>query len=159
MLVESKNKEKLHDKANEVPKETTVEKKEVLSITEIMKDTTTGIVNKMSSQLPLHMQLYSQLFQEYLRLMDSLFCEYIMSRKPLFNQIDSGEESLKSFKEFSNAVGEIYRSQIESTTKFLQISIPVRIEILRIYDKCMQILIQAYGNAISQSFPNVEKKP
>lgn len=73
--------------------------------------------------------------------------------------MDSGEGSIKSFKEFSNTVGELYRSQIASATKFLQISIPVRIEILRIYDKYMQMLIQAYGKAVSQSFSNVGKKP
>lgn len=79
MLAASKNKEKPQGMVNELPKETKVEKKEVLSIAEIMKDTTTGIINQMNSRLPLHMQLYSQLFQEYLLLMDSLFCEYIVS--------------------------------------------------------------------------------
>ena len=170
MLVESKAKEKIEVQkesveTQETPRETRVTKKEETTdiakdttVTDIMKDTTSGIINQMRDQLPSNLQLYSDLYQEYLQMMDNLFGTYIISRKPIFDMLGSEEEFLKSFKEYSNAIAGLCQSQIEAATNFLHAYIPMRIEAVKIYDTQMQILIETYGNIISQSFSNLDKK-
>lgn len=127
-----------------------------LSICNIFKDNSSKIINKMEIQIPSHFQIYSDMYKEYLHVLDDVFGTCIISEKEFFEKISTDENSLKHIKSFSDSVTDFWIKQIESYDSYLKWYSQMRISGMKSYDQVMHVMMDSYSKTISNSTKGFE---
>lgn len=81
------------EKYNELELEKQEEK---LSVCEIMKEGTSEIFKKVESQMPLLFQNYSNLYAQYLHVLDDTFGTCYIAEKEFFDKLNIDQENPKT---------------------------------------------------------------
>ncbi len=119
------------------------------SICDIMKGTTSAIIQKMESQIPVNFQIYSDMYKEYLHMIDDLFGTCYLSEKEFFDKMNIDDRILKIMDSYGKTYTEIYSSQIENYSSFLKWYSKMRTSGMRSYDKFAHVMMDSYAKMIS----------
>jgi len=119
------------------------------SICDIMKGNTSAIIQKMESQIPVNFQIYSDMYKEYLHMIDDLFGTCYLSEKEFFDKINIDDRILKIMDSYGKTYTEIYSSQIENHSSFLKLYSKMRTSGIRSYDKFAHVMMDSYAKMIS----------
>ena len=104
----------------------------------------------MESQTPTLIQKYSNLYMAYLHTMDDVFGTCYISEKEFFDKLNLSQSTLKEVKNFSDSLTAIYLNQIESSSKYLEAYLQMRISALDSYDNFMHVMMDSYAKTLSQ---------
>jgi len=124
--------------------------KNELSVCDIMKKNTSDIVKKFESQTPLLIQKYSDLYIAFLHTIDDMFGTCYISEKEFFDKLNLDQGVLKEMQKFSNSLTEMSLNQIESSSKYLEAYIQMRISALKTVDNFTHIMMDYYAKTLSQ---------
>lgn len=119
------------------------------SICDIMKGNTSAIIQKMESQIPVNFQIYSDMYKEYLHMIDDLFGTCYLSEKEFFDKMNIDDRILKIMDSYGKTYTEIYSSQIENYSSFLKWYSKMRTSGMRSYDKFAHVMMDSYAKIIS----------
>ena len=119
------------------------------SICDIMKGNTSAIIQKMESQIPVNFQIYSDMYKEYLHMIDDLFRTCYLSEKEFFDKMNIDDRTLKTMDSYGKTYTEIYISQIENYSSFLKWYSKMRTSGMRSYDKFAHVMMDSYAKMIS----------
>ncbi len=119
------------------------------SICDIMKGNTSAIIQKMESQIPVNFQIYSDMYKEYLHMIDDLFGTCYLSEKEFFDKMNIDDRILKIMDSYGKTYTEIYSSQIENYSSFLNWYSKMRTSGMRSYDKFAHVMMDSYAKMIS----------
>ena len=119
------------------------------SICDIMKGNTSAIIQKMESQIPVNFQIYSDMYKEYLHMIDDLFGTCYLSEKEFFDKMNIDDRTLKIMDSYGKTYTEIYNSQIENYSSFLKWYSKMRTSGMRSYDKFAHVMMDSYAKMIS----------
>jgi len=122
---------------------------EEYSICDIMKGNTSAIIQKMESQIPVNFQIYSDMYKEYLHMIDDLFGTCYLSEKEFFDKMNIDDRILKIMDSYGKTYTEIYSSQIENYSSFLKWYSKMRTSGMRSYDKFAHVMMDSYAKMIS----------
>lgn len=126
------------------------ENRETLSICDIMKDNITKIIGRMESQVPTYVKLYSDIYTEYLHMIEDSFGTCYISQKELFDKLGFDQKNLKTFNNYWNVLTLLVTSQIDLSTNFMKIYAQTRIAAIKSYDQHMHLLMDNYAKTLSQ---------
>jgi len=121
-----------------------------ISVCDIMKKNTSDIVKKFESQTPLLIQKYSDLYIAVLHTIDDMFGTCYISEKEFFDKLNLDQDVLKEMQKFSNSLTEMSLNQIESSSKYLEAYIQMRISALKTVDNFTHIMMDYYAKTLSQ---------
>jgi len=124
--------------------------KNEISVCDIMKKNTSDIVKKFESQTPLLIQKYSDLYIAFLHTIDDMFGTCYISEKEFFDKLNLDQGVLKEMQKFSNSLTEMSLNQIESSSKYLEAYIQMRISALKTVDNFTHIMMDYYAKTLSQ---------
>jgi len=124
--------------------------KNEISVCDIMKKNTSDIVKKFESQTPLLIQKYSDLYIAFLHTIDDMFGTCYISEKEFFDKLNLDQDVLKEMQKFSNSLTEMSLNQIESSSKYLEAYIQMRISVLKTVDNFTHIMMDYYAKTLSQ---------
>jgi len=124
--------------------------KNEISVCDIMKKNTSDIVKKFESQTPLLIQKYSDLYIAFLHTIDDMFGTCYISEKEFFDKLNLDQDVLKEMQKFSNSLTEMSLNQIESSSKYLEAYIQMRISALKTVDNFTHIMMDYYAKTLSQ---------
>jgi len=124
--------------------------KNEISVCGIMKKNTSDIVKKFESQTPLLIQKYSVLYIAFLHTIDDMFGTCYISEKEFFDKLNLDQGVLKEIQKFSNSLTEMSLNQIESSSKYLEAYIQMRISALKTVDNFTHIMMDYYAKTLSQ---------
>ncbi len=124
---------------------------------EMMKSNTTTIVKKIESQIPTYAQLYSDVYTEYLHMIDDLFGTCYIAEKEIFEKFNFDPEMMKNFSNYMNSLSQAYASQIDLSTNFLKNYSEMRIAMIKSFDSYMHTMMDVYAKTLSQINSFVEK--
>jgi len=124
--------------------------KNEISVCDIMKKNTSDIVKKFESQTPLLIQKYSDLYIAFLHTIDDMFGTCYISEKEFFDKLNLDQGVLKELQKFSNSLTEMSLNQIESSSKYLEAYIQMRISALKTVDNFTHIMMYYYAKTLSQ---------
>jgi len=124
--------------------------KNEISVCDIMKKNTSDIVKKFESQTPLLIQKYSDLYIAFLHTIDDVFGTCYISEKEFFDKLNLDQDVLKEMQKFSNSLTEMSLNQIESSSKYLEAYIQMRISALKTVDNFTHIMMDYYAKTLSQ---------
>ena len=119
------------------------------SVCDIMKGNTSAIIQKMESQIPVNFQIYSDMYKEYLHMIDDLFGTCYLSEKEFFDKMNIDDRTLKIMDSYGKTYTEIYSSQIENYSSFLKWYSKMRTSGMRSYDKFAHVMMDSYAKMIS----------
>lgn len=119
------------------------------SVCDIMKGNTSAIIQKMESQIPVNFQIYSDMYKEYLHMIDDLFGTCYLSEKEFFDKMNIDDRTLKIMDSYGKTYTEIYSSQIENYSSFLKWYLKMRTSGMRSYDKFAHVMMDSYAKMIS----------
>lgn len=129
--------------------EGTDSKKNDESVSEIMKDDTSEVLQKMEHQIPVIFQNYSNLYTQYLHILDDMFGTFFISEKKLFENMEVEPEIIKQIKENSKSIKNMYIQNIENSSKIFEEFSKMNIKSMKSHDNYVHDMMTSYFNYLS----------
>ncbi|MGI0011196.1 MAG: hypothetical protein ACREAE_07335 [Nitrosopumilaceae archaeon] len=149
--VENMTKEKMAETIKSAKREAEYsEKKDTISICDVMKNNTSEIIRKLESQIPTYNQLYSDLYTKYLHMMDDLYSSCYVSEKEFSDKLGMDQKTLGAFDAYWKYVTDLTLNQIELATNFAKMYVQFRLSALDSYDKAVHQMMDNYAKAWTQ---------
>jgi len=123
----------------------------------MMKNNTSTLVKKAQSQIPTYVQLYSDVYTEYLHMVDDLFGTCYIAEKQFFEKFNIDSTTMKVFSNYMNSSTNVYSSQIDMSTDFLKNYSQIRIAMIKSYDSYMHTMMDIYAKTLAQVNITIEK--
>ena len=156
--VKNMSKEKIAETIKAAKKEAeSSEKKDTISICDVMKNDTSEIIQKLESQIPTYMQLYSDLYTKYLHMMDDFYNTCYVSEKEFFDKLGMDQATLGAIDAYWKFITDMTISQIEQSTNFAKMYVQFRLSALDSYDKAVHLMMDSFANVWTQ-FDSDNKK-
>jgi len=121
-----------------------------ISVCDVMKSKTSSVIRKMESQIPSYVQEYTDLYAEYLHIIDDLFGTCYLSEKEFFDKLNIDQKTLKAFDNFWSFWEKIATSQIEVSTNIMRANIQMRVSAIKSYDQYVHTVMDFYSKMLSQ---------
>jgi len=123
----------------------------------MMKNNTSTLVKKAESQIPTYAQLYSDVYTEYLHMVDDLFGTCYIAEKQFFEKFNIDSATMKVFSNYMNSLTNVCSSQIDMSTDFLKNYSQIRIAMIKSYDSYMHTMMDIYAKTLAQVNITIEK--
>ena len=125
-------------------------KEEKLSICDIMKEDTSEVIKKLESQMPLQFQNYSDVYTEYLHMLNDVFGTCYIAEKEFFDKLNIDQGVLRQMKQYSESIKNNYIENIEMGGKFFDDYVNMRISAIKSFDNYAHIMMESYAKMLSQ---------
>lgn len=129
-----------------------------LSICDVFKEKTTAIIEKLESQVPVSLQMYSDLYTEYLHSIDKLFGTCYISQKEFFDKLGIDRGILREYNDFWSAVIDITNTQVDMFMNSQKSYVKTRIDAIKYFNQNTQLMMDNYAKLLSQFNKKLETK-
>jgi len=133
------------------------EKENAVSIYDVMKNSTSEIIQKIESKFPTYAQLYTDLYTKYLHSMAYLYGTYYLSEMEFFDKVGMNKTAIQAFDAYWKSINNMIMSQIDMGANFAKIYIQFRLATIDSYDTVAHHMIDSYAKAWNQ-FNSYNKK-
>jgi hypothetical protein len=123
------------------------EKKDTVSICDVMQNNTSEIIQKIESQIPTYLQLYSDLYTKYLHIIDDIYSTCYVSEKEFFDKLGIDKTTLGAFDVYWKSITDLTLNQIELATNFAKMYVQFRLSTIDSYDKVVHLMMDNYARA------------
>lgn len=131
-------------------KQETIQTTESISICDVFKDNTTAVIEKLESQVPVYLQMYSDLYMEYLRSMDNIFGTCYVSQKEFFDKLGIDQNLLRTYNDYWKTIVDAGNVQIDMFMNFQKMYVKTRIETIKYFNQNAQLMLDNYAKMLSQ---------
>jgi hypothetical protein len=128
-----------------------MEDKSTLSICDILKNNTTKVIKKLESQIPPNIQTSSNLYTQYLHLLDDYFGTCYLWQKQYFDKLGFDKNMLEAIDNYWNVVTDLYCSQIEVITGTQKSSADVQEKMMHLCDQYIHQALDYYGKVFADA--------
>jgi hypothetical protein len=118
-------------------KEHSPEQRSNISLSSIIQDNTTEVIEKIDSKIPSYVQLYSDLYKKYLHLAGNLFEATYSSQKDIHDKMGVGDVGLVMFDAYLRSVKKMVLLQIDLSENMIKSYVNNRLTVLEFYDQMM----------------------
>jgi len=125
---------------------------ESTSICDVMKENSSTIIKKLESQIPYNLQIYSDIYQEYLHMIDDLFGTCYIAEKAIFEKLPFDQNIINMMDLYGKFLTEVSLYQIDAYSNFLKFYSESRIKGMKNYDEYVHKIAESYMKMISGSF-------
>ncbi|NDB91955.1 MAG: hypothetical protein EB167_04500 [Nitrososphaeria archaeon] len=129
-----------------------------ISICDILKNNTTKVIRKLESEIPLSIQEGSDMYTQYLHLLDDYFGTCYLWQKQYFDRLGFSKEALNSINDYWNVVTDLYCTQIEMITSAQKSGVDTQENLMKLCDKYVHETIDYYGKIFSQALAKTNQK-
>ena len=127
-----------------------------ISVCNIFKDNTSKVIKKLEMQIPSNFQIYSDMYKEYLHVVDDVFGTCILSEKEFFDKMKMNKNLMKNIETYTNCFTKIGINQIENYDNYLKWYAQMRISGMKSYDQFVHTMMDSYSKALSNFINNFE---
>ena len=100
--------------------DTRIGKTTKISICDLTQNNTSEILQKMEYQVPIYLQVYSDLFTKYLHSFNTVFGTCRISEKQFFDKLGIDHTVMEEIAEYWNFIKNLTLIQIELNSKFVE---------------------------------------
>ncbi len=137
-------------KDSTVLNDTRVRKSTKISICDLAQNNTSEILQKMEYQVPIYLQVYTDLFTKYLHSFNSVFGTCRISEKQFFDKLGIDHTVMEEIAEYWNFIKNLTLTQIELNSKFIEDYIEFKISTIESFDKSMTSALNYYTKSLSE---------
>jgi len=121
-----------------------------LSICDVFKNNTTAVIEKLESQVPAYLQMYSDLYTEYLHSVDKIFGTCYISQKEFFDKLGIDQGVLRAYSDFWGTIIDLTNTQTDMFMNSQKIYVKTRIEAIKYFNQNAQLMMDNYAKMLSQ---------
>ncbi len=121
-----------------------------VSFTDIIKENTSRMLREMELQSPTHFQIYSDMYKEYLHMLDNVFGMLLLSERELLDRMAGGADPgfLDRFGRSADRTTDHVLAQLDGYGDILQWYAKARSQGMKAFDRYMHSMIGAYSEAL-----------
>ena len=123
---------------------------EKMSVCETMKEDTSEVSRKIESHMPILFQNYSNLYSQYLHIMDDVFGTFYIAEKEILDRLNVDQGILKQIKENSNSLKNTSIQNIDISSAYFDKYLKMRIDVIKSFDNYMHMMIDSYAKMLTQ---------
>jgi hypothetical protein len=129
-----------------------------ISVCDILKNNTTKVIRKLESQIPANVQGYSDLYTQYLHLLDDYFGSCYLWQKQYFDRLGFDRKTINAINDYWNVVTDLYCTQIDMIASAQKSNIDVRANMMKLCDQYIHQVIDYYGKVFSEALSKINEK-
>lgn len=129
-----------------------------MSVCDIFKNNTTKVIRKIESQIPTNIQSYSDLYTDYLHMLDDYFGTCYLWQKQYFDMFGFDSKALNAINEYWNTVTDLYCTQIDMIAGAQKSGIDTREKMIKLCDQYIHQALDYYGKIFSQTLSKINEK-
>lgn len=122
-----------------------------------MKGDTSEVIRKLESQIPSFVQNYSDLYVDYLHILDDIFGTCYIAEKEFFDKLEIDSNALKQIQDHSAAIKDRYIDAIEANTRLFDMYAKAQISALKSFDNYIHVMMKSYAKTLSHINGNNSK--
>lgn len=124
----------------------------IMSFTDITKEHTSRILKDLELQTPMHFQIYSDMYKEYLHMLDNVFGLLIHAEKKIIEDPGITDPRLvQVFESMTRAATDQWLTHLDNYGEFLQWYAKTRTQGTKAYDKYMHDIINGWTRILEGS--------
>jgi hypothetical protein len=132
--------------------------KNEISVCDILKNNTTKVIKKIESQIPTNVQAYSDLYTNYLHLLDDYFGTCYLWQKEYFDKFGLDSKSLNAINDYWEIMTDLYCTQIDMIASAQKSNIDTRENMIKMCDQHIHQALDYYGKVFSQTLSKINEK-
>lgn len=132
------------------------EQKTTVSISDVMEDNTSEIIEKIDSKILTYVQLYSDLYKKYLHIMNNFCSGSFLAQKEFFGKMGVNDTTFTMFDAYFGSVKKMCLLQIDINENMFRSYVDHRLTVLDYYDKMVNGNITDFAKMFSM-FDNSKK--
>ena len=132
--------------------------KNEISVCDILKNNTTKVIKKLECQIPSNVQGYSDLYTQYLHLLDDYFGSCYLWQKQYFDRLGFDRDTINAINDYWSIVTDLYCTQIDIITSAQKSNIDVRTNMMKLCDQYIHQAIDYYGKVFAEVLSKMNKK-
>ena len=129
-----------------------------ITLCDILKNNTTKVIHKLESEIPINIQAGSDLYSQYLHLLDDFFGTCYIWQKQFFDKLGFTQEMLNSINDYWSLVTDRYCMQIEMITGTQKSALQVQENMMQLFDKYAHEALDYYGKMFSRAMEKMNQK-
>ena len=136
--------------ANESLQKKTDKEDQTISLCDVLKTDTSEIIKKLEAQAPSMFQNNSNLYTQYLHLLDDMFGTCYISEKEFFDKLNIDPKILNQIKKNSESAKKSYLNLIEMNTKYWDEYFKIRISAMKSFNIFIHAMMESYAKTLSK---------
>ncbi len=120
-------------------------------LTNTIKENTLRILKEIERQSPTHFQLYSDMYKEYIHILDNMFTMLSISEKEIKNKINIDDSIISNIGQNTKGMTETFLEYIDNYREYLHMYAKTHSEMVNTYNKQMHTAIGLYTQFVSNS--------
>ncbi len=129
-----------------------------ISVCDILKNNTTKVIRKLESQIPTNVQAYSDLYANYLHMLDGYFGTCYLWQKQYFDTLGFDSQTLNAIDNYFSTMTDLYCNQIEMFASAQKFNIVTRENMIKMYDQYIHHALDYYGKVFSETLSKINEK-
>lgn len=132
--------------------------KPTLSVCDIMRDNTNEIIMKIESLLPSHIEGFTNLQSEYIRISRDFFGTCYIAEKELLDKVGVDQKAISEFDRYLKILSGYAISEIDIANNWQKIFIDSTISAMRVYDDYVKLMTSSYAKSLEHISSMIPKK-
>lgn len=121
------------------------------SFTDIIKENTSKVLRELELQTPTHFQIYSDMYKEYLHMMDNVFGMLVLSEREFIDRIGTDPKLAASLRRAAGKTTDDWLVQLDNYGEFLQWYAKTRSQGMKSFDRYMHSMISAHAQMVAST--------
>jgi hypothetical protein len=140
------------------PQEKKSENTSSLSICDVMRDNTNEVIMKIESLIPLHIESFTDLQAEYLRIARDSFGTCYIVEKELLDKIGVDQKAIEGFDKYLKVFTKSTISEIEMVSNFQKTVFNNTMSAMELYDDYVKLMISSYAKMLEYTSTLISTK-
>lgn len=128
-----------------------------ISVCDILKNNTTKVIKKLESQIPTSIQGYSDMYGQYLHLLDDYFGTCYLWQKQYFDKFGMDSKTLIAINSYWDAITDLYCTQIDIIASSQKSSVDMRSNLIKLCDQYIHETMDYYGRIFSRAMSEIKE--
>lgn len=136
--------------ANKSLQKKTDKEDQMTSLCDVLKTDTSEIIKKLEAQAPSMFQNISNLYTQYLHLLDAMFGTCYISEREFFDKLSIDPKILNQIKKNSESAKKSCLNLIEMNTKYWDEYFKIRISAMKSFNIFIHNTMESYAKTLSK---------
>jgi len=116
------------------------------ALCDILMDSTSRMIREIEKQTPTHLQIYSDMYRDYLKMLDQMYGAWLLSEKEWLKKFPADRRFMIGLNDYSVHVTDGWLWQIDNYNRFLKWYSGARSSVVKTYDSYVRSVGTAYSD-------------
>ncbi len=130
----------------------------ILSVCDILRDNTNEIIMKIESLLPSHIEFFTNVQSEYLRISRDFFGTCYIAEKELLDKIGVDQKAISEFDRYLKILSQYAIAEIDMVNNWQKIFVDGTISTMKVYDDYVKLTLTSYAKSLEHISSMIPKK-